>query len=83
MIFYYRRFKSNYDRIEHSISPGEPVRRHQQLVKKVAAMNLNLSDPLLITLVSSIIIYTPDFLDLDQPAKAEQAQMFFASMLHR
>ncbi len=66
-----------------AIPAGDLAKRHQHLVKRIAALTLNQNDPLLLTLIMSIIIYTPDFLDLDHPKAVEQMQMNFASLLYR
>lgn len=65
------------------IPPGEQAKRHRRLADKVGNTNLGHRDPVLLTLIIYILMYTPDFLDLDHPEKVEQTQLAFASLLYR
>ncbi len=62
---------------------SEQARRHRKLVDKIAGISLHKPDPILPMLITSLILYSPDFVDLDKPASAERQQIHFASLLHR
>lgn len=65
------------------IHDKEQIIRHKKLVDRITGMSLGEPDPVLPSLISSLIIYSPDSLDLDHPEDAEKLQLHFASLLHK
>ncbi len=77
------RYDTIYDLKDLGIAPGEQAKRHRHLVGKIMNMNLGEQDPMLFMLILCLILFTPDFIDLDEPERAEQTQMVFACLLHK
>ncbi len=76
-------YDGTYNHQELDILIEEEVQRHKKAVKKVVSLSLNEPDPVLPMLISSLIIYSTDSVELDNPGSAEQVQLSFASLLHR
>ncbi len=77
------RYESTYHVKEMGIQSEGQAQRHRKLVSKIAGLSLNHPDPVMPMLLTSLITYSPDFVDLDHPESAERIQLHFANLLLR
>ncbi len=62
----------------------EAISKHRKAAMKLSQKNfLGPSDPVISILTCCIIMTTSDFIDLDEPKRAEEAQTAYANLLHR
>ncbi len=58
--------------------------RHYQVAHKLGATGLTDEvDPVQLILTICVIMYSSDFIELEEPAKVEQVQMTYANLLQR
>ncbi len=76
-------YESTYNHQEMGILYIQEAQKHKKAVDKIVSLSLNEPDPVLPMLISSLIIYSSDSVDLDHPGSAERLQLNFASLLHR
>lgn len=73
-----------YDQDELGISSDKDMsKRHRQLVNKIQGMGRMKWDIVVIILNTFIILYTPDFIELDDLKEAQKIQVMYACLLHR
>ncbi len=80
----------SYDRsycLELLRTSEEDADKYETATKRMTQSSFNLSasswDPIACTLTISLIMYTQDFLDLDEPKKVEDMQATYACLLHK
>ncbi len=75
----YERF---FDVEELTMSDRE-VTAYKDSINRLRTMLKGWQDPVLFILVTCIVMYTPDFLELDDAKGVEKMQTTFACLLHR
>ncbi len=67
-----------------ALNSVEAAEKHCNAVKKLSQNTFDIEeDPVIPLLTSCIMGATPDFLNLDEPKKAEEGQLAFSGLLHR
>ncbi len=71
---------------ELGLKTNDALERHRKSAMRLSQVGVgdgDTGDPIITMLTAFIILNTPDFLDLDEPSKAEDAQAMWAGMLQR
>ncbi len=77
-------YETTYDQDQLGLSSDvEMSMRHRQLVNKIRGKPHIAMDPVAIILAVYMMLYTPDFIDLDDAKEAERQQTMYACLLNR